>query len=151
MTDVNPPQHQAGRRVMRWLMVVFYGAAGIIHLTSPAAFLPIVPDWVPEPRTVILITGACELAGAMGLVTRRWRWWAGVMLALYAGCVFPANIKHAIEGVNLPQLPSSWWYHGPRLLAQPLIVWWALFCSGVIDWPFGQRRDPTRAAQFTRD
>ena len=40
---------------------------------------------------------------------------AGVMLALYAVGVFPANIKHAIEGVDLPPAPNSWWYHGPRL------------------------------------
>ena len=61
------------------------------------------------------------------------------MLALYAVCVFPANIKHAFEGIDVPQLPHSWWYHGPRLLAQPVLVWWALFAAGVTDWPFGRR------------
>jgi uncharacterized membrane protein len=61
------------------------------------------------------------------------------MLALYAICVFPANIKHAFYGVDVPQLPSSWWYHGPRLLAQPVLVWWALYAGGVVDWPFRRR------------
>jgi uncharacterized membrane protein len=60
------------------------------------------------------------------------------MLALYAICVFPANVKHAFENVQLPQLPSSWWYHGPRLALQPVIVWWALYCGHVISWPFGR-------------
>lgn len=123
---------------MLGVMVVFYGAAGIIHLASPDAFLPIVPGWVPEPRATVLATGACEVAGAVGLVTKRFRWWAGVMLALYAACVFPANIKHAMENIDVPALPRSWWYHGPRLLMQPVIVWWALFCAGVVDWPFGR-------------
>ncbi len=58
------------------------------------------------------------------------------MLALYAVCVFPANIKHAFYGIDLPQLPSSWWYHGPRLLAQPVLVWLALFAGGAVTWPF---------------
>jgi uncharacterized membrane protein len=58
------------------------------------------------------------------------------MLALYAVCVFPANIKHAFEGIDLPPVPDTWWYHGPRLLMQPVLVWWALFCAGVIDWPW---------------
>jgi uncharacterized membrane protein len=58
------------------------------------------------------------------------------MLALYAVFVFPANIKHAVEGIRLPPVPDSWWYHGPRLLMQPVLVWWALFCAGVIDWPW---------------
>ena len=130
------------RLAMLWVMVAFYAGAGAVHLLSPDAFLPIVPAWVPFPRTVVLATGACELAGAVGLATQRCRTWAGAMLALYAVCVFPANVKHAFEGIPIPQLPSSWWYHGPRLLAQPVIVWWALFCSGVTDWPF-QR--PSRA------
>jgi uncharacterized membrane protein len=58
----------------------------------------------------------------------------------FALCVWPANIKHAIEGVHLPPIPDSCWYHGPRLALQPVLIWWALFCAGVIDWP--RRRGP---------
>ena len=58
------------------------------------------------------------------------------MLALYAVCVYPANIKHALNDLNVPPIPSSWWYHGPRLAFQPVFVWWALFAAGIVDWPF---------------
>jgi len=121
---------------MRWAMAMLYSIAGVIHLTVPVAFLPIVPDWVPWPYQVILITGVCELAGALALLTQRLRWWAGVMLALYAVCVFPANVKHAVENIDLPGLPSGWWYHAPRLALQPVLVWWALFAGNVVSWPF---------------
>jgi uncharacterized membrane protein len=121
------------RRAMRWTMAIFYAAAGVVHLTKPDAFLPIVPDWVPAPRDAVLVTGVCELAGAAGLMTSRLRKAAGVMLALYAVCVFPANIKHAFYDVHIPGMPTSWWYHAPRLALQPVIVWWALYCSGVAD------------------
>jgi uncharacterized membrane protein len=124
---------------MRWAMALFYGAAGVVHLAAPAPFVSIVPDWVPAPQAVVLVTGLCEIAGAAGLLTRRWRWWAGVMLALYAVCVYPANLKHAFEQVAVPGLPSSWWYHAPRLALQPVLVWWALFCAGVVDWPLRGR------------
>jgi uncharacterized membrane protein len=120
---------------MRCAMAIFYAAAGVLHLAKPDAFLPIVPDWVPAAREVILATGACELAGAAALMTTRLRKAAGIMLALYAVCVFPANLKHAFYDVQVPSLPTSWWYHGPRLALQPVLVWWALFCGGVIDWP----------------
>ena len=70
------------------------------------------------------------------LLTRRLRRLAGLMLALYAICVFPANLRHAIEAIDVPPLPSSWWYHGPRLLFQPVFVWWALFAGELIDWPW---------------
>ncbi len=79
-----------------------------------------------------LVTGLCELAGALALVTRPLRWWAGVALAAYAICVWPANFKHAIDGIQLPQITNSWWYHGPRLAFQPVIVWWALYCARVM-------------------
>jgi uncharacterized membrane protein len=135
-------------RWMRWAMASFYLAAGVLHLQAPGGFLPIMPDWVPAPREVILLTGVCEIVGALGLLTRSFRWWAAVMLALYAVCVFPANIKHAFEDVQLPQLPSSWWYHAPRLALQPVIVWWALYCGRVIGWPF--RRAPGIASRELR-
>lgn len=126
------------RYVMRWIMASFYIVAGIFHLTRPDAFLPIVPNEVPFPVGVVLVTGICEIAGGLALMTERMRWLAGVMLTLYAVCVFPANIKHAIDGIDLPPVPNSWWYHGPRLALQPVLVWWALFSSRVIDWPFGK-------------
>ena len=124
---------------MRWIMAAFYAFAGIGHLALTDTFLLIVPDWVLFPRAVILATGICELAGSVALVGTRLRRPAGIMLALYAVCVFPANVKHALEGISLPPVPDSWWYHGPRLAFQPVLVWWALFCTGVIDWPFGAK------------
>jgi uncharacterized membrane protein len=130
-----------GRDVMRWIMASFYMLAGIAHLTLTDKFLLIVPDWVPVPRVVVLVTGICEIAGSMALLGTRLRRLAGLMLALYAICVFPANIRHAIDGIHLPPVPDSWWYHGPRLALQPVLVWWALFCAGVIDWPWRARPD----------
>ncbi len=124
-----------GRVAMRWLMSAFYFAAGLLHLRSPDAFLPIVPGWVPEPRMVVTVTGVAEILGALGLLIPQLRKVAGLGLALYALCVFPANIKHAVEGIALAGLPSAWWYHAPRLALQPVLIWWALFCSDVIDWP----------------
>jgi len=126
---------------MRWAMAAFYLAAGVVHLAAPDKFVPIVPDFVPWPREVVLATGMCEIAGSIALLIPRLRRLAGIMLALYAVCVFPANIKHAIGGIHLPPVPDNWWYHGPRLLMQPVLVWWALFCAGIIDWPWhGARR-----------
>jgi uncharacterized membrane protein len=124
------------RNVMRWIMAAFYIVAGVGHVLRPDAFLPIVPDWVPLPREVILLTGLCELGGAAALLTTRLRALAGVTLALYALCVWPANIKHAIDHIVLPPIPDTWWYHGPRLAFQPVLIWWALFCAGVINWPW---------------
>jgi uncharacterized membrane protein len=134
------PLIEKTRNAMRWIMAAFYAVAGVGHLLWPDAFLPIVPDWVPYPREVILLTGLCELAGAVALLTTRLRAAAGIMLALYALSVWPANIKHAVDHIVLPPIPDTWWYHGPRLAFQPVLIWWALFCAGVIDWPWRRPR-----------
>lgn len=121
------------------MLIVLYGSVGIAHFVAADAILPIMPAWVPAPRLVIVATGLCELAACLGLLTVRYRRLAGVMLALYAVCVFPANLKHAIEGIAVPGLPDSWWYHGPRLAFQPVLVWWALYATRIVDWPFSPR------------
>lgn len=124
------------RITARWVLAAAYAVAGVLHLLTPETFLLITPGWVPYPRWVVLGTGVCEIAGAAGLLTQRWRRAAGIGLALYAVCVFPANIKHAMTALGDAPMPPGWWYHGPRLLLQPVLVWWALFAADVIRWPF---------------
>ena len=131
------------RTILRWVLAAAYLVAGIAHIAIPRPFLGITPAWVPYPAQVILFTGVCELAGALALLTPRLRWWAGVLLAAYAVCVYPANVKHAVDYITHGTGGLSLWYHIPRLAFQPVIVWWALFAGRVIDWPFANRE--TRA------
>ena len=107
-------------------------------------------DWTPAPRRssamrreqnlalvgavvsgAVIATGLLELAGVIGLATPRWRRAAGWAFAAYALCVWPANMRHAMldlsSGTGLPLA-----YHAPRLLLQPLIIWWALWASGAV-------------------
>jgi uncharacterized membrane protein len=127
------------RVVLRWVLGLFYLAAGIIHLRSPQDFIAITPHWVPDAPLVIALTGMAEIAGALALMlVPRLRQAAGIGLALYAICVFPANINQAIYDIPIGGQHLSWWYHGPRLLFQPVLVWWALWVGNVIEWPFGR-------------
>ena len=130
------------RQILRALLAVAYLIAGVLHLAYPAKFLSITPAWVSYAPQVIAFTGVCEIAGAIGLFIPRFRWWAGVMLAAYAVCVYPANVKHALDYIEHGTGGLSLWYHIPRLAFQPVIVWWALFAGTVVDWPFARRNKP---------
>ena len=147
------PSHRKGprtinlRSALRLLLALIYLAAGVFHLLIPDTFLTITPHWVPFPRDVILGTGLCEIAGAIGLLSYRLRRTAGIALAAYAFCVFPANIKHAID--SLPTGHPGWLYHGPRLVFQPVFVWWALLAGDVVDWPFTRPRKIVRRQLFS--
>ena len=128
------------RTGLRWALAAIYGPFGVLHVRSPQAFLPIMPPGIPVPRAVVVATGLCEIAGAVGLLFPRTRKAAGIGLALYAVCVYPANVYHFVSQRHVPPIPDSLWYHVPRLLFQPVFVWWALFAGGVSDWPL--RRGP---------
>lgn len=128
------------RTVLRVLLGAVYLLAGVAHLRSPEVFLSITPSWVPWPEVVIAATGVVEIVGAVALVgVRPLRRVAAVGLALYAVCVYPANIKHALDAVAADGASAWWPYHAPRLAFQPVFVWWALFAGGVIDWPWRRR------------
>ena len=127
------------RTSLRVLLGVIYFIAGVAHVRSPGGFLQITPGWVPYPETVVLLTGLCEIAGAVALLfIRPLRVAAGIAFAAYAVCVFPANINHAINDIAVGGAHLSWWYHAPRLAFQPVFVWWALWVGGSIEWPFRQ-------------
>jgi len=111
--------------------------AGVDHLANPWRYRPMMPSWVPAHEFVIAFTGLCEIAGAAGLQVARLRRLAGVLLAVYFVCVFPANIKNAVEGLSVTGLPSAAWYYWVRLAFQPLAIWWALTASGVLALPGG--------------
>lgn len=126
------------RRVLRVILALFYFAAGVIHIVAPKPFLMIMPQWVPSPEAVVLLTGLAELFGAIGLL--QWfslplRKAAGIGLALYAVCVFPANINHFIIDMGKADGGLGLAYHVPRMFAQPVFVWLALWCGGVTNWP----------------
>ena len=127
------------RGVMRIAMSVLFAGGFVLHLLATDQLVAITPDWVPYPREVVLITGVIELAGAVALLVPRLRRATGIALAIYVIAVWPANFKHAFAHIVTPPIPDSWWYHAPRLALQPVIAWWALFSTRVIDWPFRSR------------
>jgi uncharacterized membrane protein len=130
------PRRLAGlRALMRIAMAAFFVGGFVLHMRAPDALTKITPAFVPYPYAVALITGWLELAGAIGLLWPRTRRAAGIALALYILAVWPANIHQAFAHIVVPPIPDSWWYHAPRLALQPVLMWWALFCAGVIAWP----------------
>ena len=127
------------RTIARCVLAAAYALAGVAHLTRPTGFVAITPHWVPAPDVVVALTGLAELAGAAGLMIPPIRHAAGISLALYALCVWPANFNHALNYIPINGVHLGWGYHGPRLALQPLIIWWALWACGVIDWPSRRR------------
>ena len=108
------------------LLFTWFYVGGIAHFGLTDLFVSVVPSYVPFPRPVVLLTGLCEIAGALGIVSKRLRPLAGAGLALFAACVIPVHIEMLRNADDFPQLgePVLW----GRLLFQPVlivIIWWA--------------------------
>ena len=114
------PTEPAGRRWLRYGLALLFVGAGLLHFIRPETYLRIVPPALPAPRLLVLLSGAAEVAGGLGLLlpaTRRWAGW-GLLALLVA--VFPANVY--MMGLAGPlHIPA--WVLWARLPLQPLLMW----------------------------
>ncbi len=126
------------RSISCYVIACLYLAAGVMHLVLPAPFVAIVPNWVPAPALMVMLTGLAEILGAIGIAQRRiasLRKAAAWGLAVYAACVWPANFQHMAIDLAKPDRDYMLAYHIPRLMLQPVLIWWPLWAAGLIRWP----------------
>lgn len=134
---------------MRLALVVALLLIGMDHWLTPQRYLAMMPPYLPWHMELVLFTGACEIAGALGLLWTRTRRLAGGLLALYFVCVFPANLHNALHGLNVDGLPSVQWYYWLRLPFQPLIILWSLYAAELLRRP-GSVRPPAKRSPAHR-
>ncbi|HEX9228708.1 MAG TPA: hypothetical protein VF885_19065 [Arthrobacter sp.] len=121
------------RTAGRLLLGTFLVFAGVSHLGwSREAFYAQVPPWLPLDRDFIVVaSGLVEIAlGAALLLLRRQRAALGWIVAAFFVAVFPGNISQFATGTDSFGLNSEL-SRGIRLLFQPLLVVWALWCTGA--------------------
>jgi uncharacterized membrane protein len=114
-----------------WLLAALLAIAGIGHLVAQDSFLAQVPPWMPAPQLVVVLSGLVELALAAALLALpRHRGAVGWVVAAFFVVVFPGNISQFLTGTSAFGLDSDA-ARGMRLLFQPLLVVWALWCTGA--------------------
>ncbi|WP_240734759.1 DoxX family membrane protein [Hymenobacter sp. UV11] len=114
------PAAPAGPRWLRHGLALLFVGAGALHFIHPETYLRIMPPALPAPRLLVLLSGAAEVAGGLGLLlpaTRRWAAW-GLLALLLA--VFPANV-YMVGLADALHIPA--WVLWARLPLQPLLMW----------------------------
>ncbi|OGX80964.1 DoxX family protein [Hymenobacter glacialis] len=105
----------------RLVLATIFVFAGIWHFLHPATYLAIMPPQLPQPLTLVYVSGAFEVLGGLGLLPARTRRWAGWGLLALLVAVFPANVYMALihEKLGIPG-----WVAWGRLPLQLPLMWW---------------------------
>ncbi len=110
------------RSVGGWVVISAFLLSGVFHLINPAGFMFLMPPWLPEPISLIYLSGVAELIAAIGLLLRQK--WAPVFTVLVLLAVWPANWWFAIDAITTnPDIALVAWL---RLPLQIPLIWWAL-------------------------
>ena len=117
------------RQASRALLAVMFIAAGVNHLVSPAAYVAIMPPFLPWPEALVYISGVAEIAGGVGILFRRTRWAAAVWLIALLVAVFPANVYGALHGMELGGRAVPAWLLWTRLPLQAVLIAWVYSVS----------------------
>ncbi|MFQ5415619.1 MAG: hypothetical protein ACE5FL_01095 [Myxococcota bacterium] len=116
------------RRIGLFGLTLAFGMAGISHFVRPEPFVAIMPPFLPAHLALVYLSGAFEIAGAVGVIPVRTRRLAGYGLIALLFAVFPANIHMAMNADALVSQDVPLWFHYVRLPLQFVMVvwvWWA--------------------------
>ncbi len=106
------------------LLAAFFVTAGILHFVFPASYLKIMPPWLPWHPQLVWISGACEIAGGIGVLLSVTRWAAGIGLIALSLAVLPANVQMLLNAHAANA--ATWWQAvlALRLPLQGLLILW---------------------------
>jgi uncharacterized membrane protein len=97
---------------MQWALRVVAAlpllVSGLIHFTRTALLATIIPPFFPHRPLLVLLSGAMEIAGAIGLLLPAFTRAASVCLALMMIAIFPANVfaaNQVVGGLHMPSVP----------------------------------------------
>jgi uncharacterized membrane protein len=112
-------------RIPRLLMGALYITTGTLHFLITRRYVAIMPPYLPAPRTLVLISGAAEIVGGVGVLVpsppiRRAAAWGLVALLI---AVMPANLYMVTDNQKFPGIPL--WIAVLRLPMQLPLIYWA--------------------------
>ena len=128
MQNFHIKSRQTQKDIARITLGILFIAASTLHFSSDAE-LQIIPPFLPYRRAALYITGIFEMLGGIGLLIPRFQRSAAWGLVALLIAIFPANVYHALSGIQLGGILNTRFYHWIRLPFQAVFIAWALWSS----------------------
>jgi uncharacterized membrane protein len=103
----------------RIALALFFTTAGVLHFIFPRQYSATIPPWLPAHGALVVISGVCEIAGALGLLVPPLRRAAGMGLLLLCLAVLPANVQMWLAALDADK---AFWIQLLLLLRLPLQI-----------------------------
>jgi uncharacterized membrane protein len=120
------------RRLSSWreagliAVVIMFMFTGATHFTGMKHdYAAMLPSHLSGNLGIIYLTGALQIAGALGLLVPRTRKLAGICLALLLVAMFPGNVYAAVNEVPFRgEPPTPLWLRTPiQFLLIGMVLW----------------------------
>lgn len=108
----------------RALLAAFFIVGGIMHFVLPDTYARVMPAWLGWHSPLVAISGACEIAGGIGVLVPRVRRLAGWGLILLSIAVLPANVQMLLNGLHDSRPSWQLALLALRLPLQAALIWW---------------------------
>jgi uncharacterized membrane protein len=114
------------------VFVLFYGSAGIYHFVKPENYLPVIPDWLGDPKVINLLAGVAEITVGLLAIFSKTRTYSGLiaiamLLAFTISHVYFIQLGHCAGEICLEP-----WIGWVRLvIIHPLLIYWAYRISSL--------------------
>lgn len=126
------------QNILRVILGAAMTLAAVAHFTfARVGFQAQVPDWVPMDKDlVVVLSGIVELAFGLSMIFwTREKVRIGIVLAIFYVLIFPGNMaqyNHHISALHM----NTDQQRLTRLYFQPVLVLWALWCTGAVKYLF---------------
>lgn len=111
------------RKVLLYLMVVFYVAGGVNHFVNPEFYLAIMPKWMPWHELLVQLSGVAEIVLGLLLLPKATRTIAAWLIIAMLVVFFTVHIDMVYDYyVNDKE---HFWLTIVRLPIQLLFIAWA--------------------------
>lgn len=123
---MNTKLNRSIRSVSFFIIVAFYLFAGVNHFINPEFYYPLVPSYLPWPKTINWISGIAEISLAIGLIFKPTRKLSSYLIIVMLLAFLPSHIYFiALGGCVHEGLCVDVWVMWVRLLVvHPILILW---------------------------